>query len=198
MIRNNVTNETAMSGDENYERMRQDFIKMDLQRNLERDIIGEKMRKFNEGCCAKNVPTKKPFYEQAFVFRSKDCPRVYKLNGDTTTFDEGDIIANHALKPKEYVDDFDYLRKQYLSGLTDKDMSFSHHPLNPPRCKKQEKEDDEILIDVESHKESQEDTPKPPPKWKKYIDKDGDYYYYNVLTKLTQWNKPDNFNDQEI
>jgi hypothetical protein len=40
-----------------------------------------------------------------------------------------------------------------------------------------------------------EDCPPPPPKWKKYTDKDGDAYYYNMISGLTQWTKPANFSD---
>jgi hypothetical protein len=130
----------------------------------------------------KPEPEKKPFYNYNLYFRSENPPNMYKLSGDLSTFDEHDIEFNSFLPQRVLNDYLENQRKKYIDELSNKDLL-----KNPFVERKEKPTEDPITTNEDQY------VPKPPPKWKKFTDKEGDVYYYNVVTKVTQWEKPDEF-----
>ncbi len=131
-------------------------------------------------------PKKKPYRDyglhrlHGLYFHSKNSPNVYKLSGDLLTFDKQDIEFNNRLPQRILNNYLCNQKKKYIDELTNKDIQ------------KSKKSKDELVGRIE---EEFVEIPKPPPKWRKFADKDGDIYYYNLVTKVSQWSKPDNFKD---
>jgi len=127
---------------------------------------------------AKKEPVKNTFYN--VYYRSENPPNVYKLCGDFSTFDQRDIEFNNSLAPK-MADDFQNQKLMYAIKLSQKDIQKN------PFIRK------EIVLEKVVECQETQEVPKPPPKWKKFVDSDNDVYYYNVITKECQWEKPENF-----
>lgn len=131
------------------------------------------------------------FYEECDLtklFSSTETPSVYKLNGDQTTLLNKDITINDLLEPRntDYIEDRnkqETIYKTFLSKDRAKKVLFGTIP---------EKEKSKIQEDIQI--EENEAIPKPPVKWKILKDEDGDIYYYNVVTKACQWEKPEKLN----
>jgi hypothetical protein len=130
--------------------------------------------------------TKKSFYNYGVFFKSEEAPGVYKLSGDLSTFDQQDLMFNQNLPQRELSDYLELQRRKCIDELSNKDL------LKNPFVSRKEQEPvpkikfvDDSLLNI----------PKPPPKWKKYTDKDGDVYYFNVKTKATQWDKPEEYDE---
>jgi hypothetical protein len=123
----------------------------------------------------KTPPSKNNFYKNQ-CFRSEEPPNPYKLSGELTSFDNGEIQQNQSLTNRLYRDYLESQRNECISKLSDKDLK------KKPFIKM------ESIIETTGNFE----TPKPPPKWIEYKDKDGDTYYYNIVTKVTKWEKPTN------
>lgn len=138
----------------------------------------------------KPASARKPFHNYGLFFRSEDSPDVYKLSGDLSTFDERDIQFNNNLPQRVLNDYLEHERKKCIDELSNKDLLKT-----PFLTKKETKTKDELVGILD---EDLLEVPKPPPKWKKFADKDGDVYYYNIVTKVTQWNKPDNFESDGV
>jgi hypothetical protein len=128
---------------------------------------------------------KNPFY--SLYFRSENPPNIYKLSGNLSTFDKQDVDFNSALPERILSDYLENQKKKYIDELSNKDLIMKPFIEKPSKDELVGKIEDELL-------HSDEDIPKPPSKWKEYVDKDGDTYYYNVLTKVTQWERPEYFN----
>jgi hypothetical protein len=136
---------------------------------------------------SKQEPAKKPFHNYGLFFRSETSPSVYKLSGDLSTFDEQDIEFNNCFPQRVVTDFLEQQRKQYIDELSNKDL------LKAPFVQKKEKSKDELVGKMDF--DPVEVVPKPPPKWRKFTDKEGDTYYFNVVSKVTQWDKPEEFEE---
>jgi hypothetical protein len=148
-------------------------------------------------------------------WKSIDPPRVYKLSGSVTTFDPYEIEMNDKL-PQRVLNGLEKIRKEYEEALTEKDIKENPfvnsktiiQRLCCPKCSKVNEVPKETSVfsccECEASLSAPKfgrpmDTPitispisipKPPPKWEAHKDSVGDTYYYNVVTKVTQWEKP--------
>lgn len=184
--------------------------------------------------------TKKPFYHYAF-FRSEESPNIYKLGGDSTTFDSQELRFNECLPKVEIEDNKEHMKKFDLSRELMKNplknpLNYSELPQEGrvtkisdllenciakcsvdyevfstsepqsqtveyavfPTSEPQSQQTVPTVKEPQSQPEPpSEPKPKPPapPKWKKYTDKDGDAYYYNLVTKKSQWDRPTEFEE---
>lgn len=140
----------------------------------------------------KPEPEKKSFYNYNVFFRSEEPPSVYKLSGDLSSFNEQDIEFNNILPQRVLNDYLENQRKKCIDELSNKDLL--KKPFVEPKKEPRSKDELAGRID-EEFMEVPKPPPKPPKKWIRYIDSDGDEYFLNVITGVTQWKRPDNFEE---
>ena len=141
--------------------------------------------KFNVDKISLDKSKKKPFYNVNMYYHSVEAPNIYKLSGGCSTFDESEKCFNNALPNKEEMDDQEIMRNELRKFLSTKDIK--KKPFGS-QVASQSSTEEPVKEPV---KEPIKEAPKPPPKWEKYIDSEGDVYYYNIKTGQTQWNVPE-------
>ena len=120
---------------------------------------------------SKIEPEKTPFYNYGLDYL-ENPPSVYKLSGDLSTFDEHDIEFNSFLPQRVLSDYLENQKKKYIDELSNKDLIKNN------------------FVDGVT-----KSLPKPPKKWVKFVDEEGDEYFYNTITGISQWKRPDKYED---
>lgn len=169
-------------------------LKRELDKNrseCNKKMMDELTKQFSQTEVKKPEPEKNPFYSYNVFFRSEEAPGVYKLSGDLSSFNEQDLEFNNILPQRvsDYLSDYlESQKKKCIDELSNKDLL--KRPFIEPKEETRSKDELAGRLDEEFT-----EVPKPPLKWKKFTDKDGDVYYYNLVTKTSQWNRPDEFED---